>query len=621
MKHESRSIKHEKKRKECAPFASHLFTLVAHDSFAFTLIEVLVGAAVFLIVALAAYNAYIGLFKLIDLSQYKILAVNLANEQFEIARNMPYNDVGITGGIPSGKLAHTQTLVRGGVTFGVTTTVRNLDLPFDGTIGGSPNDLSPADNKLVDIMVSCDGCKNMKPISLTGQVAPKNLETASNNGALFVRVFDANGQPVQGASVNIVNVATSTSIIINDVTDATGMLQIIDVPPGNTAYRITVTKNGYSTDRTYPPGDIANPTPLKPDATVLLQQVTQVSFSIDKLGMINVVSIGPTCASIPDFNFALVSSKTIGTNIPKFSQNLMTNSSGTLDLTAMEWDTYTVVPTDTSYVVAGLNPLNPTTVNPDSAQQLQIIATPHMPQSILVTVKDGATQLPISGATVTLSKSGWTDTKTTGKGFINQTDWSGGDGQSEYIITNRYMYDSLGIDVTSSVGETILRSAFGIYMFYGALESSTFDTGSDSNFYTLTWSPTDQPVETGPDNVRFQVATATSTTPTDWEFLGPDGTTETYYTIPDSPMNEVHNGDRYLRYRMHLKTVTSTSTPRIADASFTFTSSCTPPGQVIFSNLSNVMYHIRVQKDGYTDFEYDVPADTDWQEVLVVLTQ
>jgi prepilin-type N-terminal cleavage/methylation domain-containing protein len=587
----------------------------------FTLVEVLVGAAVFLIVSLAAYNAYIALFRLIDLSQYKILAINLANEQFEIARNMPYDDVGVVGGIPSGKLVQNQTLVRGGVTFTVRTIVRNLDLPFDGVIGGTPNDLSPADNKLVDITVSCGGCKNMQPISLTGQVAPKNLETASTNGALFVRVFDANGQPVQGATVQITNVATSSTIFIEDVTDATGMLQIVDVPPDTTAYRIIVTKDGYSTDRTYPPGAPGNPTPSKPDATVLLQQVTQISFAIDKLGALNIASVSPTCSAVPDFNFALVSSKTIGVNLPKFSQNLVTNGSGILDLDSMEWDTYTVIPTDTSYVVTGLNPLNPVTVNPDTTHQMNIIAVPYLPQSVLVTVKDSATQLPVSGAEVTMTRGAWSSTKTTGKGFINQTDWAGGPGQDAFVLEDQYFADDAGVDVDTVPGEVTLRNAFGIYNLSGTLESSTFDTGSISNFYTLTWSPTDQPVDAGADSVRFQIATATTTTPASWEYLGPDGTSATFYTTPDSPINEIHNGDRYLRYKMYLRTDLDTVTPHVSDVAFTFTSSCTPPGQVIFSNLANDDYHIEVTKDGYIDFNYDVSANVGWQEVPVVLTQ
>ena len=195
--------------------------LIPHTSYpplplrsrAFGLVEVVVGTAVFLTIAIASYNAYISLFKLVDLSQYRVLATALANEQFEIARNMPYSDVGVQGSIPSGKIPYTQNLIRGGTTFVVTSIVRNVDLAFDGTIGGTPNDLSPADNKKVQVTVSCDGCRGMQPITLTGQVAPKNLETASQNGALFVRVFDASAQPVQGASVHVQNIATTTTII------------------------------------------------------------------------------------------------------------------------------------------------------------------------------------------------------------------------------------------------------------------------------------------------------------------------------------------------------------------------------------------------------------------------
>ena len=582
----------------------------------FTLVEVLVGAAVFLMISLAAYNAYIGLFNLINLSQYKILAVSLANEQFEIARNMPYNDVGIVNGIPNGKIPQSQTLVRGGVTFEVDAIVRNIDQPFDGQIGSTTNDTSPADNKLLEITVTCNGCKNMQPFTVTGQVAPKNLETASTNGALFIRVFDANGQPVQGANVNVVNVATTTTIIIDDVTDATGWLQLIDVPPGTEAYRITVGKSGYSTERTYPLGDVGNPAPIKPDATVLVQQVTQVSFAIDQLGSLAVSSVSPTCTAIPNFDFSLLGSKQIGLNVPKYSQNLSTNGSGSLSLSSMEWDIYTVTPTDASHDLFGLNPLNPVTINPGAAQQLQLIVVPTDTRSILVTVRDSATLLPISGATVVLSGDA-TGNKVTGKGFINQTDWAGGSGQVNYTDTTRYSFDNGFVDITGVPGIIRLSEAFGVYNPDGSLESSTFDTGSVSNFYNLVWSPTDPPAST---TVKFQIATATTSTPTSWDFLGPDGTSGTYYTVSDSPINAVHNGDRYLRYKTFLHTDDTAITPNISDVAFTFTSSCTPPGQVMFSGLPSGNYHVNVSQTGYSDFDQDIVLNSNWLEVQAVMT-
>jgi len=584
----------------------------------FTLVEVLVGAAVFLVISLAAYNSYISLFHLINLSQYKVMAVALANEQFEIARNMPYSDVGIVNGIPNGKIPSSQTLVRGGVTFTVDAIVRNIDLPFDGQIGSTTNDISPADNKLVQLTVSCDGCRNMQPFIVTGQVAPKNLETASTNGALFVRVFDANGQPVQGASVNVENIATTTAtIVIDDVTDSNGMLQIIDVPPDTEAYRIIVTKAGYSTDQTYP-RSVANPTPSKPDATILIQQVTQLSFAIDTLGSLDITSVTPTCTAVPSFDFTLKGSKVLnasGVEVPKYSQTLVTNGSGILSIPSMEWDTYTVTPTDAGYDLAGLNPLNPVTINPGAAQQLQLILIPEDSQSLLVTVRDNVTQLPLSNATVTIS-GGFADVQVTGKGFMSQTDWSGGAGQADFGDNTRYAGDDSFVDVTTVAGEIRLTEAFGVYNTDGTLESSTFDTGSLSNFYSLVWSPNDAPAST---TFKLQIATATTSTPTAWTFLGPDGTSGTYYDVSDSPIHSIHNGDRYLRYKLYLHTDKTTVTPNISDISFTFTSSCTPPGQVIFPGLSAGAYHINVTKSGYSVFDQDVTMGSSWQEIQAVM--
>ena len=595
----------------------------SHAGAGFSLVEVLVGTALFLTISIAAYGAYIGLFKLIDLSQYRVLATSLANEQIELARNMPYDDVGVVGSIPSGVIPHTQNIERGGVDFVVETIVRNVDLSFDGTIGGSPNDLSPADNKLLQVTVACEGdCRGLQPIVVSGQVAPKNLETASSNGALFIRVFDANGLPVQGANVHVQNIATSSTISINDVTDANGMLQLIDVPPQGNAYRITVSKSGYSSDRTYPVGGSGNPNPVIPDATVLLQQVTQVSFAIDRLGTLELSSVSPTCSLVPNFDVGLVGSKLIGADVNKYVDSHTTDSNGELVLEDMEWDTYTSWPIDTSYHLVGINPLNPAPLNPGATQNIQLIVEPKDPRTILVTVKDSATGLPISDAEVTLSRTGYEEILTTGKGYVNQTDWSGGSGQEIYTDTSRYYTDDGNIDVDGIEGEIRLRNAFGSYNPQGQLESSVFDTGSESNFFNFTWSPLDPPLLAGEESVRFQIATnATMTPTTTWEYVGPDGTVSSFFDTPDTPIHESHNGHKFLRYLAYLKTADDAVTPNISDVAFTYTSLCTPPGQVAFSGLSSGTYTLTVSKDEYTTYvDEDVEVDSDWQEVTVIMS-
>jgi len=339
----------------------------------FTLVEVVVGAAIFLIVALAAYSAYSSVFQLANSNQSRILAVGLADEQFEILRNMPYSNIGEVNGIPAGTIPQTQTLTRGGISFTVTTVIRNIDLPFDGIMGSTTNnDLKPADNKLAQITVSCDSCKGFQPVLVTGYIAPKNVEANSTNGSLKIQVFDANGNPVQGASVHVVDTATTTPIIVDDTTANDGILQVIDVPPGVNAYSVSATKSGYSTDQTYSPSG-GNPSPLKPYVTVAAQQLSQVSLSIDRLSSLSFNSVSPTCQSVGNFHFNMVGGKQIGVNVPKYSQSLVTNSSGALNLNSMEWDSYTISPTDTTQYLSGINPLNPVAVNPNGSQNIQLI--------------------------------------------------------------------------------------------------------------------------------------------------------------------------------------------------------------------------------------------------------
>ena len=582
---------------------------------AFTLVETLVGVAVFLVIATASYQAYVSLFTLINQNQYKILGLNLANEQFEIIRNLAYSDVGIQGGLPNGKIPHSQTLVRAGVTFEVTTTIRNVDIPFDGTIGGTPNDLSPADNKLVELEINCLACNSFASLFLTTTVAPRALETSSSNGALFVRVFDANGVAVSGANVHIVNTQANPDIIIDDVTDTSGILQIIDAPPGVEAYEITVTKSGYSTDRTYTDGAVGNPDPLKLHATVVVQQVTQVSFAIDKLSAISFSSLTPTCAVVGGIDFSLVSSGLVGVGVPKYSQNLATDGSGAYSNSSMEWGSYTITGTDATYDIVGINPLNPINLNPDSVQEVDLIVATKNPRSLLVTVKDSSTQLPITDATVQVTGTSYDETQITDRGFINQTNWSGGAGVD-------YTADDGFLDVDG--GEIKLKNVSGSYNPNGILESSTIDTGSESNFHSLVWSPTDQPVSASSDgtpSVRFQIATNASSTDTTWTYLGPDGTAGTYYTTSNATISSVHNDDRYLRYKVFLHSADPAVTPNISDIAFTMTSSCTPPGQVIFSGLSAGTYTISISKSGYTtQVITDVSVSSNWKEQEVILS-
>jgi len=426
------------------------------SKFGFGLIETLVGTSIFIVIAISTYQVFGILMDAVALSRTKILSTSLANEQFEIIRNLPYSDVGIVSGVPAGKIERNQTIVRDNNSFNIQTTIRNVDDPYDGTIGGSPGDLSPADYKSIDLDVTCANCKLFPTLSFTTTVSPRSLETASTNGALFVRVFNSSGMPVQGATIHIENTQTNPDTIIDETTDNDGWLKIIDTIPGTEAYNIIATKAGYSTDKTYPITGEAGPTPVKLDATVVIKQVTQLSLSIDKLSSFLVSSINPSCDAVQGIDFSLTGTKLIGTpSVLKYiKHDFTTDTLGLLSIPDLEWDSYLVSLNGSSYDIAGTIPMNLVSLNPEESKSLKIIVVPRLANSLLISVKDSAGN-PIDDATVLLEKTGFSQTKTTtntGCSPSGQAFWNGldSDNYDLTITKSGYLTSTTQVSVTGS---------------------------------------------------------------------------------------------------------------------------------------------------------------------------
>ncbi len=381
----------------------------------FTLVEALISAAIFMILAMGIYQTYTITMKVASLSRFKITAMALANEQFEILRNLSYEDVGIVDGLPRGKIPTDQTFIRDSKEFTVKTTIRNIDDPFDGTIDGTPKDTSPADYKLAELEINCATCHNFTPLFVTTNIAPKNLESASTNGALFVKVFDSAGKSIPDVDIHIENRQTIPNFTINDTTNNQGLLQIVDAPPGNQAYKISVSKTGYTSERTYPVGGSANPTPEKTDATVLPQQLTETSFVIDPISTINVTSISNTCEAIPNINFFLRGTKIIGTSpiIYKYVATSTTDGSGNFSIKNLDADEYKLTFPNQTYILAGVIPESIFTLSPGTTTNLKLIVAPVASSSILINVKDTTTGLLLSGVSVRLSNATYNSTLTT----------------------------------------------------------------------------------------------------------------------------------------------------------------------------------------------------------------
>ncbi len=567
----------------------------------FTLIEVLIAVAVFLLFALGVYGSINLIFKVVYMSRTRILETALIAEELETARNLPYDQVGILNGAPVGVLSHTKTVTRNGQIFNLVTTVRNIDDAFDGMVTGTPTkDTSPADYKLVEISAICANCLQSEPVILSTIVAPKGLEGASQNGHLFVQVFDANGVAVSGANVSVTGTVRTSTVIINDVTDNDGWLRIVDIPTGTLAYRISVTKPGYSTDYTVS-STAQNPNPLVPQANVVSQMVTEISFSIDALASLNLHTINNSCAAMGNIGFSLYGDKKLGKNpdVYKYSKNFTTDASGNYNVGSLEWDGYHLSTSGTAYDIAGSIPMLSLNITPGLTQDVSLILRAHTDNSVLVKVVDSGTGLPLSDATVRLSNTGFDQTDTTGLGYVRQTDWSGGSGQDTLSNDTKYYNDSGTIDNKSPAGDIKIKKVGQYYLSSGWLESSTFDLGTTVDFHNIVWLPFAQPTSTGDGAISMQIATSNSSSPATWEFTGPDGTATTYYTVTNTLIHASHNSHRYLRYKLFLSTADNTATPQMSEVAFTFTNNCIPPGQVFFRDLAAGTYSLEVSRTGY----------------------
>ena len=592
----------------------------AHKHRGFTLVEIIVALAVFLLFMSGIYSGIQFVFKSVYYSRMKILETGILNEQLEIIRNLPFEDVGIINGSPSGVLERTVTTTRSGIEFEITRTIRNIDDEFDGTIGGDPNDLAPADYKLVEVEIICEKCNQTKKISEVTYVAPKLLEGDPTHGALFIEVFDADGDPVPGADVHVVATETDPTIDLADTTDNDGMLKLVDLGAGIGVYNITVSKTGYTTDQTIAPSE-AIPDPVKEPASVEAQNVTEISFSIDKISQIDLLTTNILCSAVGNVSLHVLGAKLFGVepDVFKVDDDFSTNAGGTHSLTGMEWDSYGLS-INSGYDLIGSIPILPIDLPAGVTQPVQLLVGANTSNSLLVNVVDNTTNQPISNASVRVYAGSYDEIKTTGVGFTRQTDWSGGSGQLSYIDETEYWSDDGKVDVNgNNAGDIVLAKVGQNYLMSGELESSVFDLGTTVNFVNLIWDPLGQPVETGADSVRWQIATSDVAGPASWDYLGPDGTSATYYDAENISINSVHNGDRYFRYKIFLQTEDVDFTPNVAEIAFTFNSSCVPSGQVIFQGLSSGDYTVTVTKSGYQVFNDTVSVSQSWQQKEIIL--
>jgi len=585
----------------------------------FSLIESLIGTAIFVMMALVVYQAFFLTYRNAIANWENTTIASLARQYLENARNIPYAQIGTIQGNPHGSLpdfANPSTVTVGSDTYQIYFEVTYVDDPADGTaVLGT--DSAPDDYKQVKLSV-----KNTTTSAVTSfvtNIVPSGLEGMASGGALSLSVINALGQPVPDATINITNSAINPSINLSRMSDANGKWVEVGLPDSANSYHVVVTKSGYSTDQTYPI-TVPNPNPTKPDATIANGQVTQISFAIDQTSNLTFDTLNQTCKTISGVGVEVRGAKLIGTpNVYKYDNIFSSNSSGQIPLNNIEWDDYTPALAGNTYMIYGSSPIQQINLLPNTSQLFNLILGAKTTNSLLVIVKDSSTGNPMEGATVSLTNGSPSVNLSgiTGGSLWGEQYWNDGSGQANWSDPAKYWADSGGIDTTTVPLAMRLQSSNGnTLVTSGYLDSSAFDTGNTSTTYTtLNWQPTSQdPAAT----VKFQIAT--NNDDTTWNFIGPDGTSNTYYTTPGTTINSSNNNNEYIRYRAYLSTTDTTKNPTITSVGVNYVSGCFTPGQVFFPGLANSStYTISVSMPGYTTKTISNATISGYQVVQVSL--
>ncbi len=556
--------------------------------------------AIFAIIALGVIGSYAALTKTVKVAREKTILASLADNYMEIVKNMPYSQVGTVVGNPNGPLVDLTNAITTRIesyTYKIYYEVTYIDDPADGL---APADAEPADYKQVKMTILNTTTNQVSTFSTN--VVPKGLEGTLNAGALLIKVFNSSGQPVSGASIHIESTTTAPTIILDRTSDSAGQWIEVGLPAKVNGYHIVVTKAGYSSDMTYLP-TVSNPNPIKPDTTIIDGQVTTISFSIDLISTLNIKTLNTSCQNVNGVNINIRGAKLIGTSpdVLKFNENF-SSSGGLIALNSLEWDSYTpTLLTGQSWVVAGTSPIQKIDVMPNTTQTFTtILGLNSTSNSLLLVVKDAATGAALENVFAHLQKTGPPSEDYYGytSGSVwTQIDWSSGSGQANWSTSSpdKYFQDDANIDIASVPTGVRLRQDVGLFVSSGWLESSTFDTGTGlSNFTTLTWDP---PSQSSSTSLSFQLA-ANNDNAT-WNYVGPDGTSSTYYTVPGSNITSALDNNRYVRYKAYLSSSDPYITPVFTSVNINYISGCFTPGQVWFGELYAGNHSLEVSIPGY----------------------
>jgi hypothetical protein len=266
-----------------------------------SLVDVLVGSAIFLVVFVALFGILRASVSVSGLAKARASATAIASAQIEYIRSLDYDAAGTVGGIPTGAILQNQEVTQAGTTFNVRTYLIYKDDTADGTGGADSNGVT-TDYKIAKVVVSYTIAEISRDVTLITNISPRGLETTAGGGTLRITIVDALGLPVAGATVRVVNDTLGSPVDITTFSDISGTV-LFGGAPASIDYEIFVSKTGYSSAQTYE-RDSTNVNPTPGFLTVAEGQTTTGTFAVDVLGALTIQTFAPPTTETFEDSFA-----------------------------------------------------------------------------------------------------------------------------------------------------------------------------------------------------------------------------------------------------------------------------------------------------------------------------
>lgn len=380
----------------------------------FTLIDVLIGTVLLLIVMIGFFAEFRLLFRMLSQSQGKTIALALANEQIEIIKNLPYENIGTEFGSPPGEIPQVRTEKVDNNTYTITTDIIYIDDPFDGL---SPGDNFPGDYKKARIGISWTEHQLDKSIVEIANFSPPNLESEVSGGVFSIYVNDReSGSPIPNAQIEIINNEIDPIIHIITTADNNGWISRPGLAESND-YEVYVNQINYDEHQTYASSPSLDPEPEYSNAQINNGDKTTRYFLVSKVSAINIKTVDDSNDPLSNISFELKGGRTIGINpgddsiVYSYENNsLTTDSNGERQFNNMSSGEYYFEVTSSNYAVLTPNLENPLIVESDSQQSITLTLAPINQPYLRVIIKDSETGDGLSQVAVRLYNQNYDET-------------------------------------------------------------------------------------------------------------------------------------------------------------------------------------------------------------------